>query len=92
MPNNRQKNFYAVTHGKEIGIYTSWTQAGDSVIGFAKAKFKGFCTYSEAAACMSASGYSDFNVYDGETTFSKATYEQGRVQQSCTVKYEYNEK
>ena len=84
MPNNRQKNFYAVTHGKEIGIYTSWTQAGDSVIGFAKAKFKGFCTYSEAAACMSASGYSDFNVYDGETTFSKATYEQGRVQQSCT--------
>ena len=84
MHNNRQKKIYAVTHGKEIGIYTSWTQAGDSVIGFAKAKFKGVCTYSEAAACMSASGYSDFNVYDGETTFSKATYEQGRVQQPCT--------
>ena len=63
-PHRQKFNFYAVTNGKEIGKYTSWTQAGDSVLGFAKAKFKGFCTYSEAAACMSSSGYSDFNVYD----------------------------
>ena len=72
-------------NGKEIGIYTSWTQAGDSVLGFAKAKFKGFCTYSEAAACMSASGYSDFNVFDGENTYSKSTYEQSRGHRLCTV-------
>ena len=82
MPTHRQKyNFYALTNGKEVGIYTSWTQAGDSVLGFAK----GFCTYSEAAACMSSSGYSDFNVFDGENTFSKSAYEQGRGHESCTL-------
>ena len=59
---------------KEIGVYTSWTSAGDSVIGFAKAKFKGFCTYSEAAVCMLSSGYSDFNVFDGENTYFKSIY------------------
>ena len=58
---------------------------GDSVLGFAKAKFKGFCTYSEAAACMSSSGYSDFNVYDRENTYSKSAYEQSRGHQSCKV-------
>lgn len=86
MPTHRQKyNYYAVTNGKEIGIYSSWTQAGDSVLGFAKAKFKGFCTYSEAAACMSSSGYSDFNVFDGENTYSRSAYEQSRGHRSCTL-------
>ena len=77
-PHRQKFNFYAVTHGKEIGIYTSWTQAGDSVLGFAKAKFKGFCTYTEAAAAMSSAGYLDFYVFDGEATYSKTDYEQSR--------------
>ena len=39
MPAGRQKfNFYAVTNGKEIGIYTNWPQAGDAVLGFANTK------------------------------------------------------
>ena len=85
MPPRQKYIFYAVTNGKEIGVFTSWTSAGDSVIGFAKAKFKGFCTYSEAAACMLSSSYSDFNVFDGENTYSKSIYEQGRGQQPCTL-------
>ena len=86
MPNNRQKfNFYAVTHGKENGIYTSWTLAGDSVLGFAKAKFKGFCTYSEAAVAMSSAGYSDYSVFDGEHTYSKIDFEQSRGHQLCPL-------
>ena len=86
MPNNRQKfNFYAVTHGKENGIYTSWTLAGDSVLGFAKAKFKGFCTYTEAAVAMSSAGYSDYSVFDGEHTYSKIDFEQSRGHQLCPL-------
>ena len=63
----------------------NWTQAGDSVLGFAKAMFKGFSTYSEAAASMSASGFSDFNVFDGENTYNKSMYEQSKGFQSCTL-------
>ena len=85
MPPRQKYNFYTATNGKEICVYTSLTSAGDSVIGFAKAKFKGFCTYSEAAACIISSGYSDFNVFDGENTYSKSIYEQGRGQQPCTL-------
>ena len=86
MPTHRQKfNFYAVTHSKEIGIYTSWTQAGDSVLGFAKAKFKGFCTYFEAALTMTSAGYSDYSVFDGENTYNKIDYEQSRGHQLCAL-------
>ena len=73
--------FYAVTNGRETGIYTSWTHAGDAVLGFAKAKYKGFCTYSEAAAAMLYSGYSDFNVFDGRNTYGRSDYEQSRGHQ-----------
>ena len=85
MPTNRQKfNFYAVTNRREIGIYTSWTHAGDAVLGFAKAKYKGFCTYSEAAAAMLSSGISDFNMFDKQNTYKRLDYEQSRRHQLGT--------
>ena len=37
-------NLYGVVNGREIGIYTNWPQTGDSVLGFAKAKYKGYAT------------------------------------------------
>ena len=79
MPSGRQKCcFYAVTNGREVGVYTSWTQAGDSVLGFARAKNKGFCTYIEAASAMLAASYSDYSVFDGYNTYSKFEYEQDK--------------
>lgn len=72
MAPGRQKNFYAVTNGREIGVYTNWTHAGDSVIGFAKAKYKGYCTFSEAAAAMAYAGFADFLVFDGQNTYKRA--------------------
>ena len=79
----RQKfNFYAVTNGKEIVVYTSGTQAGDSVLGFAKAKYKGFCTFSEAAAAMVNARFSDYSVFDGQRTYKKSEYEQNKIKQT----------
>lgn len=82
MPGGRPKfNFYAVLNGREIGIYTNWPQTGDSVLGFAKAKYKGYATYSEARLAMENAGISDFKVFDGQTTYSKAEYEDDRGRQ-----------
>ena len=83
MPGGRPKfNFYAVVNGREIGIYTNWPQTGDSVLGFAKAKYKGYATYSEARLAMENAGISDFKVFDGQTTYSKDDYENGRGKQT----------
>lgn len=49
---------------------------GDSVLGFTK--YQMFCTYSEAAAPVMAAGYSDYNVFDGQSTYRKVVYEQNR--------------
>ena len=64
----------------------------DSVIGFAKAKFKGFCIYSEAVACMASSCYLAFNVFDGKSTYSKSIYEQGRGQHINAMEYKLTKK
>ena len=72
MPAGRVKyNFYAVTNGNEIGVYTNWPQAGDAVLGFANAKYKGFEIYSDAADAMVTAGYADFTIYDGQNTYSR---------------------
>ena len=69
-------NFYAVSNGKEVGIYTNWTQASDSVLGFANAKYKGYTTYSEAKSAMESAGLLEYVVFDGQVTIAKADYEK----------------
>ena len=77
MPAGRPKyNFYAVSNGKEVGIFTNWTQASDSVLGFANAKYKGYITYSEAKSAMESAGIREFHVFDGQITLSKSDYER----------------
>ena len=61
-------NYYAVSNGKDVGIYTNWTQASDSVLGFANAKYKGYTTYSEAKRAMESAGISEFQVFDSQQT------------------------
>ena len=56
----KKTKFYAVTHGGETGVFTNCSRAGDSVLGFAQAKYKGFSTYSETAAAMDCAGMADF--------------------------------
>ena len=69
-----------MTNGRENGVFTNWTRASDSVLGFAKAKYKGFCTYSEAAAAMECAGMTTFCVYDGQDSISRSDYENTRMQ------------
>ena len=66
---------------RDRNIYQLDTTRGHAVLGFAKSKYKGFCTYSEAAAAMLSSGYSDFNVFDGQNTYGRLDYEQSRGHQ-----------
>ena len=78
MPGRQKFHLYAVSNGRDIGIYMSWPQAGGSTLGYANAKYKGYITYIEAKAAMESSGIEDFNVYDGQNTFTKAEYEGNR--------------
>ena len=73
--------FYAVTNGRENGVYTNWTRASDAVLGFANAKYKGFGTYSEAASAMDCAGMMSFYVYDGQESLSRAEYEHSRMKE-----------
>ena len=57
-------------------IFTNWTRATDSVLGFAKVKYKGFTNYGEAAAAMECARQTDFCVFDGQSQISRAEYEQ----------------
>lgn len=86
MPGGRQKsNFYAVTYGREIGIFTSWTQASESVIGFGKSKYKGFTTYGEAVVAMESAGFKEFTIFEGEKGYSRKDYEANRLRNSINI-------
>ena len=40
--------FYAVKNGKNIGVYNTWAECQEQVIGFSGAKYKKFSTFKEA--------------------------------------------
>ena len=48
------------------------------MLWYANAKYKGYITYTEAKAAMESSGIEDFNVYDAQSTITKAEYEGNR--------------
>ena len=60
--NNKRKkdfNYFAVSNGYQIGIFTSWNEASKSVIGFSKNSYKGCDTLEEAFALMRSAGIDD---------------------------------
>ena len=60
--NNKRKkdfNYFAVSNGYQIGIFTSWNEASKSVIGFSKNSYKGCDTLEEAFAPMRSAGIDD---------------------------------
>ena len=62
-------NLCTVLNGKEVNIYT-WTQASDSVLGFANAKYDITC--SKAKSTMESAAISDFHSFDGLQTPTKS--------------------
>ena len=47
--------YYAVAHGRETGIFRSWSETEKQVKGFPKAKYKSFKTLAEAQAYLGQS-------------------------------------
>lgn len=47
-----KKNFYAVRKGKVPGVYQTWKDCQDNILGFSGAEYKGFTTKDEAEAYM----------------------------------------
>lgn len=52
----KKKNYYAVKNGRKPGIYTTWADCQQEIIGFSGAVFKGFETLEEAQEFMKNSG------------------------------------
>ena len=46
------KKYYAVRKGKNIGIYNSWEECQEQILGFSNAEFKGFMTLEDAKSYM----------------------------------------
>ena len=68
MPAGRPKyNFNAVSNGKEVSIYTNWTQVSDSVLGLQ-------ITLSGTELAMESVDISEFHVFDGLHAFTKSEY------------------
>lgn len=44
----QKHNYYAVAHGRNIGVFYSWSECSAQVIGYSRAVFKGFASLDEA--------------------------------------------
>ncbi|ROT35054.1 hypothetical protein SODALDRAFT_353470 [Sodiomyces alkalinus F11] len=61
MPNNKKKNFYAVSKGLFApAICSSWAHAQRLVTGYSEAQFKGFAAYDDARYYLKDHGHEDF--------------------------------
>ena len=74
------KTWYAVTHGRTSGVFTSWKQTEEAVIGFAGARFKGFKTLEAANLFLmneSVTGLTGSDVHDSTSdSMSEATFDK----------------
>ncbi len=52
----KKKNYYAVKNGRKPGIYTTWADCQQEIIGFSGAVYKGFETLEEAQEFMKNAG------------------------------------
>ena len=60
----RKTSFYAVSNGRQIGIYTSWERAEEQVYAFKRSVFKSYTTLAEAIQAMRLKGHEDPPIFD----------------------------
>ena len=60
----KNKHFYAVSRGRQIGIYTCFTKAQEQVVGYPCGCQQGYKTLKEARQVMKDSGYHDPPIFD----------------------------
>jgi ribonuclease HI len=69
----KKKNYYAVKNGRKPGIYTTWADCQQKIIGFSGAVFKGFETLEEAQEYMKNAGANGKRVIPKKVVEEKST-------------------
>ena len=69
----KKKNYYAVKNGRKPGIYTTWADCQQEIIGFSGAVFKGFETLEEAQEYMKNAGANGKRVIPKKVVEEKST-------------------
>lgn len=67
MPKKKKRgsnNFYAVSRGRQVGIFKNWNFTSESVTGFKKAVHKAYSTLEEAKNAMAEAGISNPVIFD----------------------------
>ena len=59
----KKPQYYAVSCGRQIGIYSSWELAQEQVIRYPCAAYKGYTTFNEALQVMKMNGYHNPPVF-----------------------------
>lgn len=69
----KKKNYYAVKNGRKPGIYTTWADCQQEIIGFSGAVYKGFETLEEAQEFMKNAGANGKRVIPKKVVEEKST-------------------
>ncbi len=69
----KKKNYYAVKNGRKPGIYTTWADCQQEIIGFSGAVYKGFETLEEAQEFMKNAGGNGKRVIPKKVVEEKST-------------------
>lgn len=69
----KKKNYYAVKNGRKPGIYTTWADCQQEIIGFSGAVYKGFETLEEAQEYMKNAGANGKRVIPKKGVEEKST-------------------
>ena len=69
----KKKNYYAVKNGRKLGIYTTWADCQQEIIGFSGAVYKGFETLEEAQEFMKNAGVNGKRVIPKKVVEEKST-------------------
>ena len=86
-----KKNYYAVSVGRQNGIYTSWDECSTQVLGFKGALYRGFVTLAEAEEFLAGHGsankvvQSDTPVAEAMTKEKNAALALAKLEQPCDI-------
>ena len=78
----KQKKYYVVWKGREVGVFERWDECKKSIHGFAQAQYKSFTNRGEAERAFK----SDYERYKGKNTTQKIISEADKKKYGLTYK------
>lgn len=67
-------NYYAVKVGKVPGVYTTWPEAQQQIVGFSGALFKKFATKKDAEEFIASDEKEENTVFNGPKYYTDGSY------------------